>query len=173
MSGRGGSGPAPRPPALRFQASLLDRLIDLAPDQRRDPALSSGDSLMALRNAVRRDLEALLNARRRWRSWPASFKELAVSPVGFGIPDFSAGAFNDPAQRQELRLEIEETIRRFEPRFITVNVSLRHSDASLESGLHLRIDAVLHAEPAPEPVTFDTFFDPSIDEVIVVARDAA
>jgi type VI secretion system protein ImpF len=171
MSGRGSAGP--KQGALRFQAPLLDRLMDLEPDQRRDPASSSGDSLVALRTAVRRDLEALLNARRRWRSWPETLKELAVSPIGFGIPDFSAGAFNDPGQREELRLEIEDTIRRFEPRFISVNVALGHSDASLESALRLRIDAVLHAEPAPEPVTFDTFFDPSIDEVIVVARDAS
>ena len=170
MSGRRGLDQ--RAGTLRFQAPLLDRLIDLSPDQTRDAVLSSGDSLVALRNGVRRDLEALLNARRRWRSWPASLTELAVSPIGFGIPDFSAGAFNDPGQREELRIEIEDTIRRFEPRFISVNVALGDSDASLDAALRLRIDAVLHAEPAPEPVTFDTFFDPSIDEVIVVARDA-
>jgi len=45
-----------------------------------------------------------------------------------------------------------------------VNVSLSQSDASLVSGLRLRIDTVLHGEPAPEPVTFDTFFDPAIDD---------
>jgi type VI secretion system protein ImpF len=165
MSGRSGSA--------RFQAPLLDRLMDLAPDQARDPVSYHGDSLIALRNAVRRDLEALLNARRRWRSWPSTLKQLATSPIGFGIPDFSAGAFNDPQQREELRLEIEDTIRRFEPRFITVRVALGKSDAPLESSLRLRIDAVLHAEPAPEPVSFDTFVNPSADEVIVVARDAA
>jgi type VI secretion system protein ImpF len=161
MSGRS------RPTTVRFQAPLLDRLMDPGSDQGRDP-----DSLAALRASVRRDLEALLNARRRWRSWPASLTHLAISPIGFGIPDFSAGAFNDPQQREELRLEIEDTIRRFEPRFISVSVSLGKSDTSLESVLRLRIDAVLHAEPAPEPVSFDTFFDPSVDEVIVVARDA-
>ena len=170
MSGRGGAGP--RPGTLRFQAPLLDRLIDMSPEQSRDPVSSSGDSLAALRNGVRRDLEALLNARRRWRSWPATFTELATSPIGFGIPDFSAGAFNDPGQREELRLEIEDTIRRFEPRFISVNVALGTSGAALESALRLRIDAILHAEPAPEAITFDTFFDPSLDEVIVLARDA-
>ncbi len=170
MSGRGDA--ANRSATYRYQAPLLDRLIDLAPDQKRDPAASSSDSLIAVRNAVRRDLEALLNARRRWRSWPDSLSELAVSPVGFGIPDFSAGAFNDPGQREELRLEIEDTIRRFEPRFTSVRVILGQAESLTESGLRLRIDAILHAEPAPEPVTFDTFFDPSIDEVIVVARDA-
>lgn len=168
MSGRIGS----RGGTVRFQAPLLDRLIDLAPDQTRDPPPSAGDSLVALRNAVRRDLEALLNARRCWRSWPASLRELAVSPIGYGVPDFSSGAFSDVRQREELRLEIEDTIRRFEPRFISVTVILAPTQSALESTLRLRIDALLHAEPAPEPMTFDTLVDPSNDEVIVVARDA-
>ncbi len=171
MSGR--TIPGQRGSTVRFQAPLLDRLIDLAPDQSRDPAPSASDSLIALRNAVRRDLEALLNARRCWRSWPESLKELAVSPIGFGVPDFSSGAFSDVRQREELRLEIEDTIRRFEPRFISLNVALVQGETPLESTLRLRIDALLHADPAPEPMTFDTVVDPSNDEVIVVARDAA
>jgi type VI secretion system protein ImpF len=169
MSGRFGAGP--KTTTVRFQVPLLDRLIDLAPDQNRDPQSSASDSLVALRNSVRRDLEALLNARRCWRSWPESLRELAVSPVGYGLPDFSSGAFNDPRQREELRLEIEDTIRRFEPRFIRVSVTLLQAETALESRLRLRIDAVLQAEPAPEPMIFDTVVDPSNDEVIVVARD--
>ncbi len=169
MSGR--SGNSQRPGTVRFQIPLLDRLIDLAPDEQRDRHASASDLLVALRNAVRRDLEALLNARRRWRSWPSSLTHLAVSPIGYGVPDFSAGAFNDPRQREELRLEIEETIRRFEPRFISVIVALVQDDTLLESTLRLRIDAVLYAEPSPEPVSFDTFVDPANDQVIVLARD--
>ena len=94
MSGRGGTGRPARPTA-RVQLPLLDRLIDDAPDQERDPPMSAAEAMAALRNSVRRDLEALLNARRRWRSWPARLTELASSPLGYGIPDFAAGAFND------------------------------------------------------------------------------
>ena len=169
MSGRLGAGQ--KAATVRFQAPLLDRLIDLAPDQSRDPPGSASDSLLSLRNAVRRDLEALLNALRTWQSWPESLKELAVSPIGYGMPDFSSGAFNDARQREELRLQIEETIRRFEPRFIRVSVTLLQAETPLESTLRLRIDALLHAEPAPEPMTFDSLVDPSNDEVSIVARD--
>jgi type VI secretion system protein ImpF len=171
MSGRAGAGP--RAGTVRVQAPLLDRLIDEAPDQPRDPPASAIESLIALRGAVRRDLEALLNARRRWRSWPASLTQLALSPIGYGVPDFSAGAFNDPRQREALRLEIEDTIRRFEPRFLSVSVALLDAETRLESTLRLRIDAVLHAEPAPEAITFDTLVDPSNDAVVVVSNDAA
>lgn len=164
MSGR--AGPTSRQPT-RVQSSLLDRLIDDAPDQERDPALSAVDSMVALRNSVRRDLEALLNARRRWRSWPAHMTQLATSPIGYGIPDFGSGAFSDAHRREELRQEIEATVRRFEPRFLSVHVTLIDAQDRLDATLRLRIDAVLHAEPAPEAVAFDTLVDPMTDEIVV------
>jgi len=166
MSGR--TGPGPRGSAqTRVQAPLLDRLIDDAPDQERDPPISAVDSMVALRASVRRDLEALLNARRRWRSWPKHMTRLATSPLGYGIPDFSSGAFNDAQRREELRIEVEETIRRFEPRFLSVRVRLVDTKERLEPTLRLRIEAVLHAEPAPESVTFDTVVDPTTDDIVV------
>ncbi len=165
MSGR--AGPIGRGTAARVQAPLLDRLIDDAPDQERDPPMSVADSMVALRNSVRRDLEALLNARRRWRSWPTRLTQLAASPMGYGIPDFASGAFNDAGRREELRLEVEDTIRRFEPRFLSVRVQLVDMKDQLDTTLRLRIEAVLHAEPAPEAITFDTLVDPSTDDVVV------
>ena len=153
------------PPRARLP--LLDRLIDEAPEQRTDPPLSPGDALLLLRRSVRRDLEALLNARRRWRSLPPHLTELRTSSVGYGIPDFSSGTLNDPRQRESLRAEIEMTIRRFEPRFATLSVFAVESDDPLEPRLRLRIEALLHAEPAHETVTFDTVVDASTAEVTV------
>jgi type VI secretion system protein ImpF len=98
--------------------------------------------------------------------------ELATSPIGYGIPDFASGAFNDARRREELRLEIEDTIRRFEPRFLSVRVHLVDTHTQLETTLRLRIDAVMHAEPAPEAVTFDTVVDPTTDDVLVRAKDS-
>lgn len=168
MSGRAGPG---RNNTVRVLAPLLDRLIDDAPDQERDPPMSAADTMAVLRRSVRRDLESLLNARRRWRSLPKSMSELPTSPIGFGIPDFGSGAFNDPRRREELRVEIEDTIRRFEPRFLSVKVHLIDERERLETTLRLRIDAVLHADPAPEAVTFDTVVDPTTDNVLVRAKD--
>ena len=165
MSGR--TGPNTRGPIARVRAPLLDRLMDDAPDQERDPVVSAADSMAALRVSVRRDLEALLNARRRWRSLPARMTQLRTSPLSYGIPDFASGAFNDARRREELRLEIEDSIRRFEPRFLSVKVHLIDSKERLETTLRLRIEAVLHAEPAPEAVTFDTLVDPTTDDITV------
>jgi type VI secretion system protein ImpF len=164
--------PADRRHPPRVQLPLLDRLIDEAPDKRQETAASAAEMMAALRHSVRRDLEALLNARRRWRSWPAGYDELKVSPIGYGIPDYAAGAFNDPARRENLRAEIEATIRSFEPRFATLKVTLIPNQNKLEPSLRLRIDAMLRAEPAPEPVSFDTVVDATTLDVTVRSRSA-
>jgi type VI secretion system protein ImpF len=156
----------------RAQLPLLDRLIDDAPDVDRDALVSLAEAVALLRRSVRRDIEALLNARRRWRSWPEGYDELALSPVGYGITDFAAGVFNDPAQRDRLRAQIEETIRRFEPRLTQVHVVLIDSDNTLDPTLRLRIEALLRTEPAPEPITFDTLVDPATAEVQVKPNSA-
>jgi type VI secretion system protein ImpF len=166
MSGHGTPGRRDRA-ELRAQLPLLDRLLDAAPDETRDRVLSNAEVLDALRASVRRDLQSLLNARRRWHSWPQSMRELATSPLGYGLPDFASGAFGEPARREALRREVEDTIRRFEPRFISVKVHLRDVDDVLSGALRLRIEALLDADPAPEPVGFDTFLDTARDEVVV------
>jgi type VI secretion system protein ImpF len=153
--------------------ALLDRLIDEAPEKDSDEPTSPAQALQRLRVSVRRDVEALLNSRRRWHSWPATLNELTVSPLNFGIPDCTGGNFHGQSEREVLRREIEDTLRRFEPRFRSVRVTLARTDNRLDSTLRLRIDALLHAEPAPEPIIFDTIVDPTTAEVVVRAQDDA
>lgn len=168
----GGGRDTARKPQPRALLPLLDRLIDDNPSDLQDPAMSTSEALEALRRSVRRDLEALLNARRRWRSWPGTLRELQGSPVGYGMPDLSSGALADPKRREEFRAEVENTIRRFEPRLARVRVSLVGELSPLDATLRLRIDGLLHADPAPEPVAFDTVVEPGISEVkIEASRD--
>jgi type VI secretion system protein ImpF len=162
VSGRAG----PTSP-VRVQLPLLERLVDDAPDRDRDPPVAATEAMQHLRQSVRRELEALLNARRRWKSPPRGLAELPGSPIGYGIPDFAAGVFNNQGERDRLRLEIEATIRRFEPRFLSVRVHLSDDAQRLDASLRLRIEAVLHADPAPEQVTFDTIVDTVNDNVRV------
>lgn len=169
MSGRG--GPVGQTNTVHVQLPLLDRLIDDAPDRDRDPPMSAAEAMQQLRQSVRQELEALLNARRRWRSPPRELAELPSSPVGYGIPDFAAGVFNNQGERDRLRLEIEATIRRFEPRFLSVRVHLTDDEQRLDASLRLRIEAVLHADPAPEQVTFDTIVDTVNDNVRIRANE--
>ena len=164
------------PPAFRNRTPqpllpLLDRLIDDAPDQKADPPLAATDALAVLRHSVRRDLEALLNARRRWRSWPAHLTELKRSVLGYGIGDFSSGALADPARRERLCAEVEETVRIFEPRFAQVRVREIGPHDPLDQRLRLGIEALLHAEPAPEPVAFEGTIDATTAEVSLRDRE--
>jgi type VI secretion system protein ImpF len=166
MNGRPGrDGDRGAAPIVR--QSLLDRLIDEEPDKLRDPPLSPAESVAALHRSLRRDLEAMLNTRRRWRSWSEGYTQLGISPIAYGISDFSSGAFNDPRRREWLRADVEQAIRRFEPRLARVRVTLMEPKDELEARLRLRIEALLRIEPAPEPVAFDTLVDAATAEVTV------
>ncbi len=159
--------PPTRRSARPVEAPLLDRLMDAEPERERDRPLSPVETVAQLRRAVHRDVEALLNARRPWRSVPERLPALRLSPLGYGMPDFTAGAFNDRRQREVLRAEIEETIRRFEPRLTQVHVRLADEGSTLRTTLQLRIDALLRTHPAPEPIIFDTAVDTTTADVVL------
>lgn len=167
MSDKTGFSDRVRDAGARVQLSPLDRLLDDAPDRDRDRPLSAGEALAVLQRNVRRDLEALLNAKRRWQSLPAQLNQLASSVAGYGLPDYTSGSMADPATREAFRAEVERTIRMFEPRFMTVVVTLVKAENPLDPTLHMRIDGLLHADPAPEPISFNTIVDATSADIEV------
>lgn len=155
---------------LPLLPSVLDRLLDAEPARSHDYHQSRAQTLAALRDGVRRDLEALLNSRRRCISPPEGAAELALSAVEFGLPDLLSADAAAESAREELRRSVEDAIRRFEPRFKTVSVKLVENRAALERTLRLRIDALMYAEPAPEPVSYDSLLDPTSYSFSVTGR---
>ncbi|HYF08137.1 MAG TPA: type VI secretion system baseplate subunit TssE [Acetobacteraceae bacterium] len=154
--------------APRIRLPLLDRLLDADPDAPPSLPPSHADAVEALRDAVRRDLEALLNARRRRVPIAERFTELPVSPLGYGVPDPTAGSFTDEERRLALAREVEATIRRFEPRLTSVRVRLSEFDPELfDRTLRVRIEALLRTDPVPEAVTFETLVRPTTLDVAV------
>ncbi len=141
----------------RVAGSILDRLLDPGSADR-------GLSVREMHASVRRDLEALLNARRPWAPIPAG---LQGSILGYGLPDYTSGAFNFAAQREALCREIGLTIRRFEPRLTQVSVKPRDRADSMEPLLRIRIEGLLRAEGADEPIGFDTVVDATTTDLIV------
>ena len=154
----------------RVRLPLLDRLLDPDPATPRDPPVTPAMALETLRAAVRRDLEALLNARRRRWPLPITTPELAISPLGYGIPDATSGAYAMAHRREELAVEVERIIRRFEPRLLSVRVTLRESTDELDRTLRLKVDAVLRTDPIPEPISFETVIEAVSHEVRVTER---
>lgn len=135
----------------KLQMSLLDRLAE---------GDDSRPTLARIRQAVRRDLECLLNARRSWLPLEQGGRELQTSVLGYGLPDFTVMDLGTDDGRQWLCDEVRDTISRFEPRLTRIQVTMRDADTPLDRQLRLRIDAVLLVDPVPEPVSFDSEVEP-------------
>ncbi|MHA6643542.1 type VI secretion system baseplate subunit TssE [Mesorhizobium sp. A623] len=124
-----------------------------------------------LREAVRRDIEALFNTE-RFEATPLlsdlefeqfgdrlpaleDFPEVRRSVVNYGVPSFSGRSSRD-FDREALAREIRAVLTTFEPRLkegaTKVNVTL--GDKSM--GLKIEIDAVLIMTPTPERMRLRT-----------------
>ncbi len=147
--------------------SLLDRLIDREPGNTREVPKSSTQVLAELKQSVRRDLENLLNTRWRATLLSQDLDELEFSLANYGIPDISGASLALPADRERFRRIVERVIRHFEPRFKEVSVIMLDEPESLDRTLRFRIDALLYADPVPQPVVFDSALEPSTGSIEV------
>ncbi len=141
--------------------SVLDRLIDDDPTARIETPRARTQMLRELKLAVRRDLEHLLNTRRRAVTIPPGYTELKSSLLTYGLADFSGAGPGGGKERDAFCRSIEAVIRQHEPRFLTVTVELASGADPTDRTLRFRIDAVLRADPVPEPVVFDSTMEPS------------
>jgi len=143
----------------KVQQSLLDRLIDKDPASSVDPQTAWATSVKELKDAVRRDLEWLLNTRRIVHTAPDSFTELTQSLYHYGLPDVSSLSADSPETEVRLMRQVEETIKLFEPRLSNVRVSAAPVDEKGARQIRFLIDALLEMEPSPEQVVFDTVLE--------------
>lgn len=147
---------------------LIDRLIDDDPAHQVEPALTHAQSVRGLRNALRRDLEWLLNTRQNPQHAGDEYAELSRSLYNYGFPDFSTFAFSNPKDRQRLLRYLETTIRLFEPRLDAVRVVPVESSADdLRRIVRFQIEGLLKMDPAPEPITFDTVLSLTNGEYLI------
>jgi type VI secretion system protein ImpF len=138
---------------------VLDRLLDDAPDQHRDPPTSREEVMRRVLAAVRRDLENLLGTRLTWVDDDLAAAEHASRSVAtFGLQDFSHENIANLDAQQRLRRAIEQAIVIFEPRLARVRVTCE-GNAQQQRALRFRIEAVLHVEPIREAVAFDTVME--------------
>ena len=158
-----------------LQPSVLDRLTDVDPRRPADAQVSYAESLTAFKAAVQRDLEWLLNTRRAAATIAVDeFEELRKSLYQFGMPDISSMSGDSNSTRQELLLEVEETLAIFEPRLEQVRISIVEVDGELHRReLRFVLEATLRLDPTPEHVTFDTVLHFASGEINVSgARNA-
>lgn len=155
--------------APRLRLPLFRQMRE--PDPEEAGEARGHDPTLALRQAVTEDLLALLNARRRRLPPPPELVHLARSPIGYGIPDVTAGGYALEARRHELAREVEAIIRRFEPRLTEVSVTLRDQASEIDRTLRLRVEAVLVADPIREQISFETVVEPAIHDVSLREAD--
>ena len=139
--------------------SALDRLIDLEPDNSMENPLSRSQSVRLLKNAVRRDLEWLLNTRRIAEPPDEGLKELNRSTYVYGLPDLSALTMASTADKNRLVRQILSAINLFEPRLMNVRLVMVETPDASKKDVRLRIEAMLRMDPVPEPVSFDTVIE--------------
>jgi type VI secretion system protein ImpF len=147
--------------------SLLDRLLDDEPSNSQEAPKARHQVLRELKQSVRRDLENLLNTRWRCMVWPPNLDEVDLSLINYGIPDFTGINMAAPSERERLRQIIERIVKKFEPRFKSIKVKLLENSDKADRTLRFRIDALLHAEPSPEPVSFDSQLEPLTNDFAV------
>lgn len=163
-------------PDQHLVPSLLDRLIDMDPTSQVESDRSRSQLLRELKQSVRRDLENLLNTRRPLYPIPdpapEHFQTLERSLVNYGIPDFGGVSMGGRSQREELRKKVEATIRHFETRFKEVHVALEDNRGDhRDRTIRFRIEGLLHAEPSPEPVAFDSQLQPTSGDFSIGSTD--
>lgn len=131
-------------------ASLLDRLFESSMQQ----------SLEELKDAVARDLEALLNTRLAFdEALLERYTECARSVVTYGLADFAGRSLSSPSDRLFICQCLQQAIDRHEPRLKDVSATLDVRDEAINS-INFSIQATL-AAGGGETVSFDASLQPS------------
>ena len=143
----------------RLLASVYDRLIDLNPNVQTESPKSQSQVVYELKQSLRRDLENLLNTRWTCTSWPPDYEELDLSLINYGIPDFTGVNMGGVENQERLLQIVTRAIEKFEPRLIKFSIEVRNTGTRIDRMLSFRVDGLLHAEPFPEQVVFDTSLD--------------
>ncbi|MDH5545253.1 MAG: type VI secretion system baseplate subunit TssE [Gammaproteobacteria bacterium] len=147
-----------------LKPSVLDRLLD--PQAGASGTGSSSVNMSKIRDALRRDLENLLNTRRPYRVGRERMGG-SLTIVDYGVPDFTGASFSTQLEQERLVKEIRHVIENYEKRFKSVRVTERKKMDNLDRTVHFRIEAELRVEPAVEPLVFDTRIDPVSRELDV------
>lgn len=137
----------------RLQPSLLDRLVDHAPHEKRESDDKRALTRQALRQAVQRDLSWLFNATGYGLDLDdRRYPHAARSVLNYGLPMLS-GQFTSSIQRVSMEQALKNAIVQFEPRILprTLEVELIMEGSALDSHncIGLQIRGMLWAQPVP------------------------
>jgi len=118
-------------------------------------------SIEDMKDAVARDLEALLNTRAVMaEDLLKAYPECSESIVSYGMIDFADLSLSSPSDRAYICACIEKTIACHEPRLREVKALLEMREGTINR-LNFSITGLLVASTSEEPVNFDAVLQPS------------
>jgi type VI secretion system protein ImpF len=146
----------------RLQPSLLDRLTDMAPENRRESLDQQALTMQQLRQAVLRDLAWLLNTTNLAATDDLDdFPRAAASTLNFGVPGFT-GMVAAAERVTSLESAIATAIRNYEPRIRPDTLRVRAREARDDNAvptLVFEIQGELWAQPVPQQLFLETSID--------------
>lgn len=156
-----------------FTPGLFDRLMGV-PVSGATKGIVVRVNLEEMKDAVARDLEALLNTRTVIpEGLLKRYPECARSIVTYGLNDFAGRSLSSSDDRAYICQCLEKAIARHEPRLRNVKASLEVREDSTNR-LNFAITALMVVSSSQEPVNFDAVLQPSsLHYTISKARRAA
>jgi type VI secretion system protein ImpF len=135
--------------------SVLDRLILGGQPVPR----TVSESTAAVKEAVLRDIEWLLNTRETSARAPEDLTEVNNSVYTYGLPDISSMSGDSERARRELVKKVQERLERFEPRLTSIRVSDAEGTGQSRQ-VRFNVEALLRMDMDIEPIYFHTVLDP-------------
>lgn len=132
--------------------SVLDRLIDKAPEKNTDDHLTGKELTEQLIDDIRRDLSNIINTRKRFLSFPVVFKELNSSVICYGMEDFTNYLFFSKENQEILCSDIEKAVTLYESRLKNVKVSLEQDENVNNGVIQFNIEAEFNAKETSYPL---------------------
>src|SRR5262245_50160729 len=114
-------------PQMGLMPSILDRLID---PESGGTAWRRGYGVEQMMDAVRRDLEELMNTRQSHMGAADNYPEVKRSLIAYGLPDLTSLDASTPQQREDIGRIIETVVALFEPRLKDIRATM------IDSGEH-------------------------------------
>ena len=149
-------------PLEKLLPCLLDRLTDDEPGKEQESRSKRVISLKKYRQAVERDLVWLLNTHaNEAQSGYDAYDEIPSSVLNYGVQNV-AGMTSSNLGIDDMRYQLGEALRRFEPRIIPNTISIEvkmDPDEMSHRALQFEIRGDLWAEPIPESLFIKTELD--------------
>ena len=133
--------------------SVLDRLMSVE-----EWPATRAQSLRYFKDALKRDLEWLLNTRQPPIPELGDYPLARASVINYGLPDITSMGLASASDHSRLRKAIETCLRNFEPRLMDVRVTLEGADTA-DRRLRFHIEGSMKLDPAPEEIAFDTVLE--------------